>query len=81
MATYFTAPIPRINSQDADPALAGKPDMELVDDLDTYRGSLGGQRLLAHESAANDALTQYRLQALKTLGDYGALRGKAAIGR
>jgi hypothetical protein len=42
-------------------------------------GTLGRQRLLAHESAANDALTQYRLQALKALGDYGALRGKAAI--
>jgi len=79
MATYFTAAIPRINNQDADPALAGKPDRESVDDLDSYRGSLGGQRLLAHESAANDALTQYRLQALRALGDYGGLRGKDAI--
>jgi len=80
MATYFTIDVPpnQRRNQEQDPNLQTVPDF-VGEDPSVLRSQLSGAPLLAHESAANDALTQYRLQALKALGEYSGLRGKEAI--
>ena len=80
MATYFTIDVPasRRRNQEQDPSLQTVPDF-VGEDPSVLRSQLSAAPLLAHESAANDALTQYRLQALEALGDYSRLRGKATM--